>query len=194
MHGIHFWTYHFAANNLAKDIGIGLLRIKSARVVIIRKLRRSIGVVESPSSFRLSLIAQTCTGWLPGFVEGLEVEDVLVPAEQSTNALFEKGIGFIDAVYSISVTGSLWHKGQQQVEWIEGDHTSCRPSSFAIPQLYRTASHRINLCVCPRQVVEIGQAGVADRNVLPVTERVYQSSKTLDNKLMVVEVGRLTIL
>ncbi len=100
------WPRDFATSNLAKDIGVRLLCVKSAGVVVVGKLRRSIRVVKSPSSFRFSLIAQTGTGWFPWFVECLEIKDVFVPAEQSAYALLEKCVSFIDAVYCASVAGS----------------------------------------------------------------------------------------
>ena len=100
------WSCDFATSDLAKDIGVGLLCVKSAGIVVVGKLGRSIRVVKSPSSFRFSLIAQTGTGWFPRFVEGLEIEDIFVPAEQSAYALLKKGVSFIDAVYCASVAGS----------------------------------------------------------------------------------------
>ena len=96
----------FAINKLAKNVGVGLLGIKSAGVVIIGKFRRPIRVVQTPSSFWFSLVAQTGTCWLPRLVKGLEVENILIPAEQSTHAVFEEGVSFIDTVYSSSIAGS----------------------------------------------------------------------------------------
>ena len=99
-------SYDFALSRLAKNVGIGLLGIKCAGVVIVRKLRRSIRVVQSPSSFWFSLVAQTGTCWFPRLVKGLEVENVFVPAKQSAHAVFEEGVSFIDTVYSSSIAGS----------------------------------------------------------------------------------------
>ena len=87
--------------NLAKDIRVCLLCVECARVVTagaVLELGRPIRVVQSPSSFRFGLIAQTSTVWLPWFVEGLEVEDIYIPAEQSAYAMLEEGVGFINTV------------------------------------------------------------------------------------------------
>lgn len=106
----HAWTSprdrDFAESRLAKDVRVRLCCVESAGVVVVGKFGRAIRVVKSPSSFRFSLVAQTGTGWFPRFVEGFEVEDIVIPAKQSAYALLEEGISFVDTVYSVAVAGS----------------------------------------------------------------------------------------
>lgn len=71
-------------------------------------------------------------------------------------------------------------------------HTSCRPSSLTVPQFYGTASYTGNVCVRLRQIVEVGQACVTDRYILPVAERVYEPSNASENSLMMSIAGHLT--